>query len=157
VKEKGLNLELTVLSRRINEEMPKYTVNKLLKLIGNVKNRRIAILGLAFRGDVADTRLSPAYEIIKILDNLGAEIVVFDPYVGNDENLESMKAIQVNSLEEAIKDADAVIIATDHSEFRKLDMEIFKNTGKSLIIVDGRNILNPGKIPNNIRYVGIGR
>jgi nucleotide sugar dehydrogenase len=157
VKEKGLNLELTVLSRRINEEMPKYTVNKLLKLIGNVKNRRIAILGLAFRGDVADTRLSPAYEIIKILNNLGAEIVVFDPYVGNDENLESMKAIQVNSLEEAVKDADAVIIATDHSEFRKLDMEIFKNAREPLIIVDGRNVLNPGKIPSNVRYVGIGR
>jgi UDP-N-acetyl-D-mannosaminuronic acid dehydrogenase len=68
-----------------------------------------------------------------------------------------MKAIQVNSLEEAVKDADAVIIATDHSEFRKLGMEIFKNTRESLIIVDGRNILNPGKIPNNIRYVGIGR
>jgi len=156
VRREGLNLELIVLSRRINEEMPKYTVGKLLKLIGNVRNKRIAVLGLAFRGDVADTRLSPAYEIIKILNKLGAEIVVFDPYIECDENLKSMKAIQVNSLEEAVKDADAVIIATDHSEFRKVNTSIFKNTRKPLIIVDGRNILNPEDL-SNARYVGIGR
>ncbi|MEM2405110.1 MAG: nucleotide sugar dehydrogenase [Candidatus Methanomethylicia archaeon] len=157
VKKYGLNLELTALSRKINEEMPKYTVNKLLKLIGNVENKRVAVLGLAFRGDIADTRLSPAYEIIKILNKLGAEIVVYDPYVNDDERLKSMKILQVNNLKEAIENADAVIIATDHSEFKKINMKNLINTGKPLIIIDGRNILNSENIPSNIKYVGIGR
>lgn len=158
VKKYGLSLNLTALSRRVNEEMPQYTVDKLLKLIGNVKDKKIAVLGLAFRGDIADTRLSPAYDIIRILSKLGANIVVFDPLVNYDKTLESIGVFQVNTLREAIRDADAVVVVTDHSEFKRLNVEEeFKDARKPLIVVDGRNTLNVEKIPSWIKYVGIGR
>lgn len=158
VKKHGLNLNLTALSRRINEGMPQYTVDKLLKLIGDVKGRKIAILGLAFRGGVADTRSSPAYDIIRILSELGASIVVFDPLVNHDETLESMRIPQVDTLREAVRNSDAVMIVTDHPEFKRINMEEeFNDAKKPLIVVDGRNILNIEKIPSWIKYVGIGR
>ncbi|HVS79648.1 MAG TPA: UDP-glucose/GDP-mannose dehydrogenase family protein, partial [Candidatus Paceibacterota bacterium] len=92
---------------------------------------------------------SPSFEIIRHLEELGANVKVFDPYVKDKST--------VSSLEEALEETDAVVIATDHREFTRLSPQEFisNNVG---VIVDGRNCLNEEPfVSSGIVYKSIGR
>ena len=152
-KEAGFALKFLRLAREINESMPDYTVYKVMLLLNElgkpVKGSTITILGVAYKGDVDDTRNSPALEVLRKLTKLGANVRVYDPYVKKISN--------TDSLEEAIENADCVIIGTDHSEFKNIDPEIFKKHNVKAIL-DGKNILDKDKIEAlGILYRGIGR
>ena len=89
-KSLGIDSKMTKLGRIINNTMPKYCVKQALKLVRSKKctNLTITLLGLAFRGGVTDTRLSPTYEVIKVLNNLKVkEIRVHDPLIENDDSI----------------------------------------------------------------------
>jgi len=101
----------------------------------------VAILGLAYKGDSFGTKNSPSVAIIEILKSLGAEIVAYDPFVKNYQEVQCS-----SSLEEAISNSDCVIVATDHAEFKNLQFD------RDLIVIDGRNILE-----KKGNYYGIGR
>lgn len=152
-EKKGFNHRFLKLAREINNSMPHYTVNKIaigLNKIGkSVKNSSIAILGLAYKGGVDDTRESPAYQIIKELKEMGAKITVYDPYVINEST--------VKTLDEALYNKDSVVIVTDHPEFKKINAEKLKDNNVK-VVIDGRNILDKKEIQNQeIVYEGIGR
>jgi nucleotide sugar dehydrogenase len=160
----NLPLPIVQLARTTNENMPAYTVKlagEELKKIGQkIENINIAILGLTFRGDVADTRNSPTYEIIQRLKEKNAKIKVYDPYVKKDETLEKLGIPLMRNLKAATENASLVIIAADHTEFKKLTAKkLTENTLKPTIILDGRNViaLEKAKMPADIRYVGLGR
>ena len=131
----------------IDKEMPKYCVNKIKKTI-NLKNKKILILGLSYKGNVKEDRFSPAYELIKLLKNEEVEIYCYDPYYTKEEIEEKTKVkyLDIKDLEKM----DGIILVTDHDIFRKIN---FKNLE---FVFDGKNFLDKEKI-QGIKYLGIGR
>ena len=135
--------ELILASVRLNDYMPEHTaqlaVDALRKVSKSVRNSKIAVLGTAYKGEVNDARDSPSEGIICKLLSLGAEVVTYDPCCN-----ECFGAIRANDIEELVKNADCLIIATDHKVFGELNLQRIKMLMKEKpIIIDGRRIINP--------------
>ena len=138
----GMHVKLIEHSRKINDFMPKKCVNDALSLLkNNVKGAKVAVLGLGFRGEVIDSRLSPTYTVVDELLKRGCRVVVHDPYIFEDKDLPD-KVKLTHNLSEAIDGANLVFISTDHKIYSKLNEQTLKKTKKPTLIFDGRNILN---------------
>ena len=151
-KENGFTHRFLNLAREINNSMPHYTVGKVVEGLNeidkSVKDTKITVLGVAYKGGVDDMRESPAFEIIDELKKLGADLEVFDPYIPDKST--------VDNLDEAL-DADCIVIATDHPEFKVLRPDELKEKGVK-VVVDGKNCLDKkGLISLGVIYKGIGR
>lgn len=152
-KQLGFDHKFLSLARKINEGMPHYTIElletELKKINKEIKNSKIGILGLAYKANVDDMRESPALKIIEILKGKNAETFVFDPHIKNDSD--------VKDVNELLEKSDYIILATDHKEFKEIDLNLFKENDIK-IIIDGRNCLDKEKIKSlGILYHGIGR
>ena len=152
-KQLGFDHKFLILAREINESMPSYTVElleqELKKLNKNIKNAKVGILGLAYKANVDDIRESPALKIISILKEKKADVYVYDPYLKDKSN--------VNSLNELLEKSDYLILVTDHKEFKDVDLSKLKENGIK-IVIDGRNCLDRAEIKRmGILYHGIGR
>src|SRR5205807_1668458 len=93
---------------RVNESVPLFLVEGIKRRLGKLADRKIAVLGLAFKADTDDERDSLAHKLIRLLERELADVAVHDPHVQTP----------TPSFEEAIDGADVVIVATNHSEFR---------------------------------------
>lgn len=149
-KHSGFEHKFLSLAREINNNMPLYTVTRLEEALAaankKVKGLSVAVLGLAYKANVDDTRESPSYKIIDILKKRGATVLAYDPYVPQQNTKEKVN--------DTLDNADAVIIATDHKEFKEMPLERLK--GK--IVIDGKNCLDKEKVKKMcISYRGIGR
>ena len=137
----GYHFRLIEAARYINERMPAIVVSNFVELfILNKRSlRNVAILGLAFRGDTDDDRLSPAYEIIDRLRALNVNVKVHDPYVKKP----SRQDVQVSDdLSFVLSKVDGVIIVTDHTVYKDLDYsKISQLAGCEPIVYDARGIL----------------
>lgn len=158
----GLSLPLTEAARAVNEGMPKYTVSMALEELERIgkepKDVKATILGLAYRGGISDARNSPSYELIDILAEHGAEIVVHDPLIGNDRVLEKKGVTLFTSLEKALSSASLIIIATNHGEYHELELdEIAGLVNMPAVIIDGRNMIEKSEMPGSLFLAGIGR
>ena len=142
----GYEPELLLRARKVNESMPNYTVQRVVKALNEVKRPvsgvKIALLGVAYKGNVDDIRGSPGLKIKQLLRDLGADVKVYDPYVGSESDY--------SSLEETFG-SECLVIATNHSEFKSLENLDLKNVK---VIVDGRNMLDKEKI--KVKYLGVG-
>lgn len=98
---------------KLNEAVPQHVVTALMRELGSLYGKRVAVLGLAFKADSDDVRLSPSKKLVEILRAYGADVLVHDPNVTG-----------TLSLNEVLRNPDAVILATNHSTFRKLAGEI---------------------------------
>jgi nucleotide sugar dehydrogenase len=162
-KNLGVNMDLTSVARRINSFMPIYTAQLALQIASKLglKNAKVAILGLAFRGGIDDTRLSPTYDLINALvKGEIEEITVNDPYVHHDPLLEELGFRLMKELDEALKGANIVIVATDHPEYEGITLQGLKDMmhKERIGVVDGRHIIRDWRTPpEGVIYVGIGR
>jgi UDP-N-acetyl-D-glucosamine dehydrogenase len=152
-KQNGFTHRFLETARDINNQMPLYTISLLketLKEKGKqLEGSRIALLGLAYKRDVPDIRESPALVIFEELQKQGAHVQSYDPFIGEKST--------VSSLEQALRYADAVLIATDHSFFTDLAPKDFLRFGVD-IVIDGRNCLEKEAFRlANMTYHGIGR
>ena len=120
----------------------------------SIQNSNVLILGISYKPDVKDIQLTPAEEIIKKLQNLGAKIKIYDPYFTS----KSVFGINVeNNIENIISNVDAAIIVTAHSEFKKLELSLFTKM-KTPILVDTRGIIEPHDAKQQkIIFRGLGR
>lgn len=128
---------LIKLSRDINNSMPHFVVENVGKLTVELKDPRIAVFGLTYKGNIDDVRESPAIEIVEMLQsNPRFNLRVYDPHV---------KQEQVNfdllSFEEAVEGAHLVLILADHQEFKTLTEDSFASM-KTPVIFDTKNCLN---------------
>jgi len=142
--------ELIKRSLLVNESMPEFIVELLKKTVRKyrLKVNRVGILGVAYKKNVGDTRETPALKIIQGLESAGFKIKSTDPYAENfEEALFSQK--------EVLNWADAIIIATDHDEYRKLDFSKFRTR----LIVDTRRLLSEKQIKRlkNKKIVSLGK
>jgi len=150
-KQSGFDHQFLKYAREVNNSMPNYTVDLLqdgLNAISMpVKGTKVMVYGLSYKANVGDLRESPALKILKLLEELGAEIIKYDPYLLDMSNVES--------LEKGLKSAEALLVATNHNEIKKVD---FSKYPKLKAIIDGRNCLDSEKIHQlGIYYKGIGR
>ncbi|HEU0047628.1 MAG TPA: UDP binding domain-containing protein, partial [Nitrososphaera sp.] len=145
---------ITRLGRNVNDSMPAYCVGEAVKLIDGtgVSQSIIALLGLAFRGGVSDTRMSPTYKIIEELKKLEVkEIRVHDPLVASDPSL-PQDIMLTSSLLKAVQGADLVILVSDHPEYSNLTQQDVGGTP----VYDGRGILDTSKFAEG-RFASIGK
>ncbi|MEZ0319232.1 MAG: nucleotide sugar dehydrogenase [Pyrobaculum sp.] len=145
----GLDLPLIRTARQINERQPSEVafagIRAMIKHGVNISSAKIAILGLAFRGDIDDTRESPTYGIVATLLKIGIkpqQIVVHDPHVKQDQTLASWGVALVQKLDEALENADLVIVSTDHSAYRLKAIDVVRRT-RSGVVLDARGVLTP--------------
>jgi nucleotide sugar dehydrogenase len=150
----GVECKIISLGRNVNDSMPAYCVEQAMKLIDvpDVSKCVVALLGLGFRGGVSDTRLSPTYKVIEELKKLKVkEIRVHDPFITNDPNL-SHDIMLTSNLSKAAKNANLVILVSDHAEYRNITNEELNGAA----IYDGRGILDRSRFAAR-RFASIGR
>jgi nucleotide sugar dehydrogenase len=149
---KKIECNITKLGRTINDSMPEYCVEQALALAEASDHPTVAILGLAFRGGVSDTRLSPTYGVIANLRSRGIhDIRVHDPLVRSDPSLPA-GVMLTSALSQAVKGANLVILVADHPEYRGLEAD--KLAGAA--VYDGRGILDPKRFADT-RFASIGK
>jgi UDPglucose 6-dehydrogenase len=143
---------------KVNQEQKVLAVEKLKKLIPNLKGKTIAIWGIAFKPKTDDIREASALVIITELQRLGAKIKAFDP-VAEETAKKILKNVEyTKNPYDTIKDADALIIVTEWDEFRELDKNKIKSLLKEPNVIDGRNIWEPKEMKSlGFNYIGIGR
>ncbi|MDP7180723.1 MAG: UDP-glucose/GDP-mannose dehydrogenase family protein [Candidatus Woesearchaeota archaeon] len=142
----------------INEKQKKHLTPKIKQFIPDLKGKKIAIWGLAFKPKTDDMREAPSISIIKELQSHGAEIHAFDPEAQHTAKNHLKDITYYNCPYETIKDAHALVIATEWNEFRNLDKEKLKQLLKEPNIIDGRNIYEPDEMKAlGFNYKGVGR
>ncbi len=154
----GYNPELLKTVARVNEQQKSFFFSKIKKSVWNIFGKRIAVLGLSFKPNTDDIRLSPAIDIIKMLKKEGAEISAYDPKAMGKARQELKGIDYADNPYEAIKGADCLVITTDWPQFKKLDLRKVKRLLKRPIVVDGRNMFEPVLMEKlGFKYSSIGR
>jgi UDPglucose 6-dehydrogenase len=142
----------------VNNKQRQRIVEKAKSLLGSLKNKKIAVLGLSFKGNSDDVRESVAIFLIRDLKKKGTCIKAYDPQAIPNAKKVLSAIIYTKDALEAVKDSDLLIIATEWDEFKKLNFKRIKNLMRSPNLIDGRNILNPQKMKKlGFNYYGIGR
>jgi UDP-N-acetyl-D-mannosaminuronic acid dehydrogenase len=128
--------ELTPLiyhSRLVNDSQPHFVVNTIKHALGSLDGKKIAALGLAYKPDVDDLRESPANEIVHLLQHEGAQVKAWEPFKP-DANLAGITMSP--TFDDAIKDADALLLLVKHTEFTKLNPNQIAQKTKARILID---------------------
>jgi UDPglucose 6-dehydrogenase len=124
----------------VNERQPAILLRLLKKHVPDLKGKKIAVLGLAFKNDTDDIRESRAIPVIGALLSEGAIVVAYDPMASENMKKVYPAISYYKEAREALNGADACIIATEWGEFGKLDSE-FKGM-KTRIVIDGRKVVD---------------
>ncbi|WLD92993.1 nucleotide sugar dehydrogenase [Alkalihalobacillus sp. AL-G] len=126
------------LSRQTNDSMPEYTSKKVLETLekNNIENGKILVLGLAYKGNIDDMRESPSTEVLKNLMISKHEVVAFDPHIK-----ENQISAQTQNLDEALENADIMVVLTDHNKFKEMNPEELNGLLKNRIIFDAKNCM----------------
>nr|MDO8044227.1 UDP-glucose/GDP-mannose dehydrogenase family protein [Candidatus Baldrarchaeota archaeon] len=144
----------------VNEAQIRHVVEIVEMLLGDLSDRVVAILGLAFKAGIDDVRESPAIKIIDHLLERNTKVKVYDPLaMDNVKTVLKDRVSYASSMYECIKDSDVVIIVTDWDEFKKMEIKKLRSLMKKPTIIDTRRVLI-GKAPKNskeILYTAIGR
>jgi len=142
----------------VNENQRARMIVKIEKLIGETKNKTIAVLGLAFKPETDDMREAPAIDIIKALVERGAKVRAFDPVAMTEAAKILPDIVYAADEYQAIDGADALVFVTEWNQFRALDMKRVYESMKTPKIADLRNIYNPATMRElGFDYVGVGR
>jgi UDP-N-acetyl-D-glucosamine dehydrogenase len=143
-KKAGFPLRMVSTAELLNNGMPKHTVERLLKTFRKFKKSprkaKVALWGLAYKGGVKDTRRSPSVDLLKIFQRSGVKVVAYDPFVETIK-VGSAQYESAGSLLDSVKGVDAVVIATNHAEFRDVDLtEVKAQMNSDPILFDTRNL-----------------
>lgn len=141
----------------------RYTIvlKKLKKYFSDLKGVRVAALGLAFKPMTNDVRDTPAERILFELLEAGISVIAFDPIAMPQFRKHCKRSNEITyaeTLTDALRDADAVVVITEWNEFKNLDLKKTKSLMRGNIIIDGRNIFEPADARDaGFTYEGVGR
>lgn len=139
----GYRMEVIEAVERVNEKQKGIVYDKLISLMGDVKDRTIAILGLAFKPETDDMREAPALVVIDKLLQAGATVRVFDPIAMTECKRRLGDAVTyTENLYDCADGADALALMTEWRQFRMPTWNVIQKVMKGRVIVDGRNIWN---------------
>lgn len=157
----GYNFRILKSAIEINNYQKRRIIEKIKSSLPSkkIKNKTIAVLGLAFKGNTDDVRESASIEVIQKLQELGAKIKAYDPQaIENAKKTLNHIVKFYNSPYKTVENCHLLLIATEWKQFKNLNWKRIKNLLKKPIIVDGRNLLDPIKMKKlGFRYVGVGR
>lgn len=129
---------LIQLSRDINNSMPDFVIEQIIKLTAELKEPKIALFGLTYKGNIDDVRESPAIEIVeKVLANPRYDVRVHDPHVREEQ-----VPFPLLSFEEAVKGANLVVVLADHNEFKAIDQQALLAQMETPVVFDTKNCTN---------------
>lgn len=140
----GYSFDLLGEVRRINEDAITATFKKIEHEMWNLEEKRIALLGLSFKPNTSDIRFSPALALAEKLITAGAEVVGYDPQAGEAAAAEVEGLVVVQDPYDALAGAHCAVIGTDWSDFASLDLVKAAEIMRFKVIVDARNLLDPG-------------
>ena len=158
--EHGVDLEIMQAAQAQNKMMSGYIVDKLQGALGGKLNdKKIAVLGLSFKAGTSDVRKSPGITMSNILTDLRADIVAFDPQANEEASHELQKGVvQADTIDEAIKGADAVIIATEWPIILEYPADSFVRLMKGRVLFDAVNQYDLAAAKSaGLNYMGVGR
>lgn len=143
----------------INRDARRWAVRTLrAELDGKLDQRRIGILGLAFKPNTDDVRESPAIEIARMLQSEGAIVSAYDPVASESARRENIDVELAADAYELAENADALLVCTDWNEFRNLDFNRIKKSMATPVVIDGRNLYDGEKMADmGFTYRGVGQ
>jgi UDPglucose 6-dehydrogenase len=160
-QQQGVDFQLLQEVRRINDNQKEIFFNKVRTALWTLRGKRLAALGLAFKGGTDDIRESPAIDMIRKLLAAGACVTAYDP-AATERAAEvlppSPEMTYASGIYEAATNADAVLILTDWKEFAKIDLVRLTQVVRFPIVIDGRNLYRPQEmLDHGITYISMGR
>ena len=159
----GLELAIPRTSRTVNDTMPAYTYGLLEQLLAaqgkTVAASKIAVLGIAFKNNTGDCRLTPTKYVLALLEESGCALSVHDPWVHDEEAHEVTKVPLTADIEAAVKDADALVVLAGHRQFHQIPLvRLAELAVEGCVFLDGRNSFDPAAVrAAGFVYKGIGR
>jgi UDP-N-acetyl-D-mannosaminuronic acid dehydrogenase len=136
VEQAPVESKLISLSRNINDSTPFHVVDMIEKIVSDIKNPTITILGLTYKGNIDDMRDTPCKPIVNELVKRHYTIKIYDPYIREEFDN------KVNTLDEAIEQTDCIVLLTDHNAFLEIQPEEIKEKVRNKIVYDTRNVLD---------------
>ena len=159
-RECGYDFRLLEEVSRVNQDQLQRFVRKVKRALWTLRGKRLAVLGLAFKGGTDDVRESPALSVVEMLLREGCEIRVYDPAAMDRARavLQERRITYCESPYDAAIGADALLILTDWKEFSALDLERLRSALAYPIVVDGRNLYDAATMAAaGFIYCSIGR
>jgi nucleotide sugar dehydrogenase len=162
-KKFGCHPQIILVGRAVNDSMPYHVLDLLIDALNehekSLKNSKIVVLGLAYKENIGDTRESPSLILIKELKKRGAKILGIDPYVSNSEipYVSGDLISNTGTIKSAINGADVLVLMTEHSEFKSLDLKNWVKEMRTPILIDGRRIFQKEEVEKyGFTYRGVG-
>ena len=160
-KKQGVDASVAEAIDNFNDEQKLIFVNQILKDFPKASTTRIALLGLAFKPETDDVRESPALAIVEKLSSYGYQFNAYDPKAMETFKASLKKDTNIrycSNREEALKDADALVLVTEWQEFQRIKAEDLKTCFKGKHVYDGKNVYSPKALKDaGYIYYGVGR
>jgi UDPglucose 6-dehydrogenase len=154
----GVKTPLVDAAIGLNDDQPSKAVELTTRLLGELKGKKVALLGLAFKPDTDDMREAVSVSVVRKLLALEAKVVAYDPAaMGNARTVFQDRISYANSAVECLDKADCCIIITEWREFKELPPEVFVKNMREPILIDGRRIYDPTVfMKSGIKFHAIG-
>jgi len=160
-EQEGLDFGLLTEVEKINTAQKRRFVGKVRSTLWTLRGKKLAVLGLAFKGGTDDIRESPAIDLCKMLLEEGCKLTAYDPAAmerAKHELPAGEKMHYAAGVMEAVKGADAVLLLTEWPEFAKLDLDAVHKAVRYPIVIDGRNLYEPEVMAaHGFTYLSMGR
>lgn len=158
-KKYHFDLQMVRVAIKINKRQVGVVFSKLENLVGDLRGKTIAVLGIAFKPGTDDLRQSQVLPLIKKILKAGGQVKVFDPIAMPAAKKKWHLPIKfAANVYGAVKGVDGLVLATEWPEFKELQFERIKRLMRQPVIVDGRNLWEPEKLKKlGFHYLGVGR
>ncbi|MFC2002753.1 nucleotide sugar dehydrogenase [Chloroflexota bacterium] len=123
------------LARKINDAMPRHILQMAKSMLNKEDRATITLFGVAYKGDVDDTRETPSFKLMRLIQRQGYEVKVYDPIVTRFKG-------KISNLVDAVRDTDCIVLVTDHSQFKDIDPQQIAKLVRDKNLIDTRNILD---------------
>ncbi len=157
----GVNMEIMHAMVELNASMPHYIIEKVALALNSptLQDKKVAILGLAFKAGTSDSRRSPAVVMANTLAEQGTVVTAYDPQAALEAKHELHDAVHLaHSLDEAVQSTDVVFVATDWPEFIHMDIIKLAKLSGAKLFVDCMNRFDRDKFAGTtLKYIGVGR
>jgi UDPglucose 6-dehydrogenase len=157
-KDNNMDLRIIEATIKVNENQKERVFRKIKQSMGKLKGKTVCILGISFKPNTNDLREAPALYIIDRLLKAEAKIRAYDPEAMRDAKKIHPSITYCKNSYEAIKNSDAIVIATEWNQFRNLDLNTVKKLLKGKFFFDLRNIYDPDRVRAlGFEYISVGR
>lgn len=156
----GVDMPIMVAAQDVNESMPGYIVKKAQdELAGNLKDRKVTVLGLAFKAGTSDVRKSPGIKVANILSEAGCNVLAYDPHANDEARDDLNKSVKLcGSLMDSVEESECLFITTEWDEFINADFEKIAGSMAGDLVVDAVNKISSKIVrKSRLRYIGVGK